>query len=123
MSADSSSASNARYTVRAPRRHVFLTDVTNAIMELFKTFKIDSVSRLQPTPPRCISPDKPIAEAVAMMPTTRVGCLLILENRELLGIVTERDVMRRVIWRTTAFHTGEPMHDTKPGDRRPQGDD
>jgi CBS domain-containing protein len=66
-------------------------------MELFKTFKIDSVSRLQPTPPRCISPDLPIVDAVAMMRHDRVGCLLVLENRELLGILTERDVMRRVM--------------------------
>ena len=66
-------------------------------MELFKTFKIDSVSRLHPTPPRCISPKLPIVDAVAMMRQERVGCLLVLENRELLGILTERDVMRRVM--------------------------
>jgi CBS domain-containing protein len=66
-------------------------------MELFKSFKIDSVSRLQPTPPRCISPDTPVAEAVSMMRQERVGCLLVLENRELLGILTERDIMRRVM--------------------------
>ena len=66
-------------------------------MELFKSFKIDSVSRLQPTPPRCISPDRPVAEAVVLMRQERVGCLLVLENRELLGILTERDIMRHVM--------------------------
>jgi CBS domain-containing protein len=66
-------------------------------MELLKSFKIDSVSRLQPTPPRSIAPDKPVADAVTMMRQERIGCLVVLENRELLGILTERDVMRRVL--------------------------
>src|SRR5262249_46896607 len=69
----------------------------SAIMELLKSFKIDSVSRLQPTPPRSIAPDKPVADAVALMRQERIGCLVVLENRELLGILTERDVMRRVL--------------------------
>jgi CBS domain-containing protein len=78
-------------------------------MELFKTFKIDSVSRLQPTPPRSIAPDKPVADAVAIMRQEGIGCLLILEDRELLGIVTERDIMRRVMGARLPLTT--PVHE------------
>jgi CBS domain-containing protein len=66
-------------------------------MELLKSFKNDSVSRLLPTPPRSIAPDKPVADAVSIMRNERIGCLVVLENRQLLGILTERDVMRRVL--------------------------
>ena len=66
-------------------------------MELSKTLKIDSVSRLQPTPPRHISPKQPVLEAIALMRQERVGCLLVQEGSNLQGILTERDIMRRVM--------------------------
>src|SRR5712691_11624484 len=47
-------------------------------MELANNLRIDSVSRLNPTPPRQVSPSGCVAEAV-------------------VGIFTERDLMKRVI--------------------------
>ena len=66
-------------------------------MELAKNLKIDSVSRLHPTPPLQIAPRQPVAEAVALMRQERVGCLLVCEGDRVVGIFTERDLMRRVL--------------------------
>jgi CBS domain-containing protein len=66
-------------------------------MELAKNLKIDSVSRLHPTPPLQIAPSQTVAEAVVLMRQERVGCVLVCEGDRLVGIFTERDLMRRVL--------------------------
>jgi CBS domain-containing protein len=66
-------------------------------MDLARNLKIDSVSRLFPTPPHQIEPDRTAADAVAAMRRHRVGCLLVCDGGKLVGILTERDLMRRVI--------------------------
>jgi len=72
-------------------------------MDLAKTFKVESVSRLHPTPPLRIRPDQTIAEAVNLMRQERVGCLLVCDKGKMLGIFTERDLLRRVM------ATGKPL--------------
>jgi CBS domain-containing protein len=66
-------------------------------MDLAKNLKIDSVSRLHPTPPWHVSPGQTVAEAVALMRRAETGCLLVCEGQRLVGIFTERDLMRRVL--------------------------
>src|SRR5947209_624568 len=66
-------------------------------MDLAKNLKIDSVSRLQPTTPWQIRPQQTVSEAVNLMRQHRVGCVLVSENKRLIGIFTERDLMRRVL--------------------------
>lgn len=67
-------------------------------MELARNLKIDSVSRLNPTPPWRIRPEQSVAEAVALMRQQRVGCILICrDDDQLLGVFTERDLLRRVL--------------------------
>jgi CBS domain-containing protein len=66
-------------------------------MELARNFKVESISRLHPTPPRQIGLNQSVAEAVAMMREYEVGCLLVCEGDKLVGIFTERDLMRRVL--------------------------
>jgi CBS domain-containing protein len=66
-------------------------------MELARNLKIDSVSRLTPTPPHQIASDRPIADAVSLMKDKNVGCLLVFDGNRLVGILTERDLMVRVI--------------------------
>lgn len=72
-------------------------------MELARNLKIDSVSRLQPTPPRHVAPEQTVGEAVALMRQHRVGCILVYHDEKVVGLITERDLMRRVI------ATGKPM--------------
>src|SRR3954463_7187641 len=44
-----------------------------------------------------VSPSATIAEAVAEMNRHRVGSVLVLDGNRLVGIFTERDVLRRVV--------------------------
>jgi CBS domain-containing protein len=66
-------------------------------MDLVKNLKIDSVSRLHPSPPWHVGPDQTVAEAVALMRRERTGCLLVCTGERLVGIFTERDLLRRVL--------------------------
>ena len=56
---------------------------------------ISDLSQLQPIVD--ISPQTSIAEAVSTMSSKCVGCLLITDNQQLVGLFTERDVLRRVV--------------------------
>jgi CBS domain-containing protein len=66
-------------------------------MNLAKSLKIESVSRLQLAAPHHMAPGQTAAEAVTLMRQKEVGCLLICQDDKLVGIFTERDLMRRII--------------------------
>lgn len=66
-------------------------------MELARNLKTDSVSRLHPTDPRTVAPGQTVAEAVAVMRRHGVGCVLVCESDKVVGIFTERDLLRRVL--------------------------
>jgi CBS domain-containing protein len=66
-------------------------------MDLPRNLKIESVSRLHPTPPRQVRAEQPVAEAVALMRQQEVGCVLVCNGPRLVGIFTERDLMSRVL--------------------------
>lgn len=72
-------------------------------MDLARNLKIDSVSRLTPTAPWHVRPQQTVADAVDVMRQHRVGCVLVCSERKLVGILTERDLMRRVL------ATGKPL--------------
>jgi acetoin utilization protein AcuB len=46
------------------------------------------------TPPITISPDATVEEAARVMSGRKIGCLPVLEGDQLLGILTETDVLR-----------------------------
>ena len=66
-------------------------------MDLAKNLRIDSVSRLHPTAPLRVAPGQSVAEAVALMREHGVGCLLVCQGERVVGIFTERDLLRRVL--------------------------
>jgi CBS domain-containing protein len=66
-------------------------------MDLARNLKVESVSRLQPTPPLEVRPDQSVAHAVALMREYGVGCVLVCESERVVGIFTERDLMQRVL--------------------------
>jgi len=72
-------------------------------MDLARNLRIDSVSRLFPTPPHHLSPRATVHDAVELMRREQVGCVLVCDGAILVGILTERDLMRRV------FALGKPM--------------
>jgi CBS domain-containing protein len=66
-------------------------------MELARNLRVDSVSRLEPTPPRLVELTGTVADAVDEMRRERVGCLLVCQGGRLVGLFTERDLMCRVL--------------------------
>lgn len=66
-------------------------------MDLARNIKIESVSRLRPTPPWSLGPDQTVADAVDLMRSKNVGCVLICNRGQVIGIFTERDLMRRIL--------------------------
>jgi CBS domain-containing protein len=66
-------------------------------MDLARNLKTETVSRLNPTAPWQVQPGQTVAEAVQMMRDKRVGCVLVCEGRRIVGIFTERDLLRRVL--------------------------
>jgi CBS domain-containing protein len=66
-------------------------------MDLAKNLKIESVSRLHPTAPHHLAPSQTVAEAVELLRREEVGCVLVCQGEQLVGIFTERDLMRRIL--------------------------
>ena len=66
-------------------------------MDLARNLKIESVSRLNPNPPLHVAPTLPVSAAVEKMRAANLGCVLVCDNCKLVGIFTERDLMRRVL--------------------------
>ena len=66
-------------------------------MDLARNLKIETVSRLAPTPPWSVSAAQPVADAVKLLREKKVGCILVCEQRRVVGIFTERDLLQRVL--------------------------
>lgn len=54
------------------------------------------ISRVMSTPPIVIGPDATIEQAALLMADKRIGCLPVVAGDELVGMVTETDVLRWV---------------------------
>jgi CBS domain-containing protein len=57
----------------------------------------EPLSALAPRAPVCVSPEAPVSEAIRLMNEERIGALLVTSNDRLLGIFTERDVLKKVV--------------------------
>jgi signal-transduction protein with cAMP-binding, CBS, and nucleotidyltransferase domain len=66
-------------------------------VDLARNLKVESISRLRPTPAWSVTPESTIADAVRLMRAKKVGCVLVCADRKIVGIFTERDLMRRVL--------------------------
>lgn len=62
--------------------------------ELVKTYRQLKVSDLMQTDVLAVSPKMPLAEAAEIMHTKKFGCLPVVEDDKLVGIVTEADFVR-----------------------------
>ncbi len=52
------------------------------------------IARVMSTPPIVVGPDASVKEAARVMAEHKIGCLPVVEHQELLGIITETDVLR-----------------------------
>jgi CBS domain-containing protein len=69
---------------------------------LEETIREASLERLHPTRPVMVAPDATVAEAIATLGEKRIGCVLVGEPDNLVGIFSERDALLR-----TAHRFGE----------------
>lgn len=66
-------------------------------MEWMRNIRVESVRKLNPTPPRALDESATVADAVEVLRAEQVGCLLVTRRGELTGIFTERDLLTRVL--------------------------
>ena len=59
--------------------------------------KIKHLLTTKPLPLLTIPADKLVLEAIDVMNAYKIGCLLVVEHEELVGVFTERDVLTKVI--------------------------
>jgi CBS domain-containing protein len=90
-------------------------------MDLARNLKIESVSRLQLPPAVCVSPEHTVRQAVAIMQEHAIGCVLVCEAGLVVGIFTERDLLKRILGPSKPLTT--PLRDcmtANPVTVRPQ---
>ena len=52
------------------------------------------IARVMSSPPVVVHPDETVEAAARVMAENKIGCLPVLENDRLLGLITETDVLR-----------------------------
>ena len=83
-------------------------------MDLARNLRSEPVSRLNPTQPWLVQDTQPVADAIKVMRERKVGCVLVCEQRRIVGIFTERDLVRRVMAERKPLTT--PMRDCMTSD-------
>ncbi len=53
-----------------------------------------NISQIMSAPPVSIGPEAPVQEAARIMAERKIGCLPVIQDGELTGIVTETDLLR-----------------------------
>ncbi len=71
-----------------------------------------AVSDVMDTPPPCVSPHTTVASALGQLLESGHGCLLVVEQSRVVGIVTERDFLEAMVAETEAGDFSEGL----PGD-------
>jgi CBS domain-containing protein len=57
----------------------------------------ESISALNPKSPVCVAPGTTVLEAVQIMNRSHTGCVCVVDRKRLVGVFTERDILRKVI--------------------------
>lgn len=55
--------------------------------------QVIEIQRVMSKPPIVIGPDSSVVEAARSMAESKIGCLPVVEGEELLGLITETDVL------------------------------
>ncbi len=72
-----------------------LSNLSEFGMEERRAFlQVVEITRVMSTPPVVISPDATVAQAAQMLVEHRIGCLPVLEDGKLIGLVTDADALR-----------------------------
>ena len=72
-----------------------LSNLTRIGSEERRAFlQVVEITRVMSTPPIVIDPDASVRHAALLMAENKIGCLPVLRDGELLGLITETDVLR-----------------------------
>lgn len=71
-------------------------DVPQPRMGLQQRLMEDAVSHLDPVPPISLAVDAPVIEAIQLLKDRKVGCVLAVEGKHLVGIFSERDLLYKL---------------------------
>ncbi|MFH0793826.1 MAG: CBS domain-containing protein [bacterium] len=71
-------------------------------MELYNSLTQDKIHHLAPRPVIALGPECKVSEAIALMKQERTSYVLVLDRGKLVGIFTERDVLKGIL-QGTAF--------------------
>ena len=55
------------------------------------------IESLNPSEPICMAPTTTVAEVIKTMKEHRFGCVFVVDDGQLAGIVTERDILKKVV--------------------------
>jgi CBS domain-containing protein len=76
----------------------------------FRTYlDTETVGRVDYRRPVWVASTATVAEAIDLMRRQQVGCVLVMDQGRLAGIVTERDVLGKVLAGTAGVARGEPV--------------
>jgi len=77
-----------------------LSNLTGFGQEERRAFlQVVEITRVMSAPPIVISPDAEIEDAARLLAEQRIGCLPVIEEGKLVGLVTETDVLRCIAGR------------------------
>ena len=72
-----------------------LSNLTEFAREQRRAFlQVVEIERVMSTPPIVIDPDSTVEEAALVMAEKKIGCLPVVQGDDLLGMLTETDVLR-----------------------------
>jgi CBS domain-containing protein len=56
----------------------------------------DPIARIKTSPPHSLPSDTPVAEALELMKEKNIGCILVVDQPQLVGIFSERDFLLKL---------------------------
>ncbi len=63
-------------------------------MSFHLNLETETVEHAHPKPPLCVEADAPVSQAIAKLNESRRGGAIVVENEQVVGVITERDVLR-----------------------------
>jgi CBS domain-containing protein len=78
-------------------------DVPQAKSGLQERLMEDSIAALNPADAITVTAEATVSEAVELMNTRHVGCILVMDARQLAGVFSERDVLLKLAGTDRAF--------------------
>lgn len=72
-------------------------DAYEDIERVYDTILREPIRGLEPHDPICVSPATSLRDATIAMNRAHIGCVLVTEGDRLVGIMTERDVLKKIV--------------------------